>query len=223
MTLPVLIYSDVICPWCYVGKRRFEAGLAVARLTAAPAISWRPFELNPDMPASGIPRAEYRQRKFGAAKSAALDEQMIQTGRELGIAFDFVKQQRTPSTRLAHRLIWAAGQQSLAVQNALVDQLFAAYFEQGLDISQRSVLLALASSSGLELKAATAALDDEASLMAVLALEDWGVSAGIQGVPFFIVAGKYAMSGAQPAETWSRALPQILTEIAAEPPISPPA
>jgi predicted DsbA family dithiol-disulfide isomerase len=216
MPLPVLIYSDVICPWCYVGKRRFEAGVADAKLTEPPQISWRPFELNPEMPADGIPRADYRQRKFGAAKAALLDEQMLATGRETGIAFDFAKQQRTPSTRLAHRLIWAAGQQSVATQNALVDQLFAAYFEQGVDIGRRDTLLSLAQAAGLDRPSAAAALDEDTSLSAVLALEEWGVSAGIQGVPFFIIAGKYALSGAQPAETWRRTLPQITGEIVAE-------
>jgi predicted DsbA family dithiol-disulfide isomerase len=215
MPLPVLIYSDVICPWCYVGKRRFEAGLVSANLAEPPQIAWRPFELNPDMPADGIPRAAYRQRKFGAAKAALLDEQMLATGRETGINFDFAKQQRTPSTRLAHRLIWAAGQQGAPEQNALVNHLFAAYFEQGIDIGQRDALLSLAEAAGLDRPTATAALDDDHSLSAVLALEEWGVSAGIQGVPFFIIAGTYALSGAQPAETWSRALPQITGEIAA--------
>lgn len=213
--LPVLIYSDVICPWCYVGKRRFEAGLAGAGIPATPTVSWRPFELNPDMPAEGIARADYRARKFGAAKSAQLDAQMIETGAELGIAFDFVSQVRTPSTRLAHRLIWGAGQQGVAAQNALVDRLFAGYFEQGLDIGRRDVLEAMAKDAGLDAKTTKAALDQETSLSAVLALEEWGVNAGIQGVPFFILAGKYAISGAQPAEMWVRSLPEIVAAAAA--------
>jgi predicted DsbA family dithiol-disulfide isomerase len=219
MTLPVLIYSDVICPWCYVGKRRFEAGLAAA--PAAPAvdlaITWRPFELNPAMPAEGIARSEYRRAKFGAAKAAALDEQMLTTGREVGIAFDFAKQSRTPNTRLAHRLIWAAGEQGASghgAQAALVDQLFAGYFEHGLDIGRRDVLQALGRDAGLAAETMATALDDDGSLTAVLELEAWGVNAGIQGVPFFILAGKYAISGAQPVETWVRALPQIMAEAA---------
>jgi predicted DsbA family dithiol-disulfide isomerase len=214
--LPVLIYSDVICPWCYVGKRRFEAGLARADIPATPTVSWRPFELNPDMPPEGIARADYRARKFGAAKSAQLDAQMIETGVELGIAFDFVSQVRTPSTRLAHRLIWGAGQQGDGrqneAQNALVDRLFAGYFEQGLDIGRRDVLEAMAKDAGLDAKATKSALDDATSLSAVIALEEWGVNAGIQGVPFFILAGKFAISGAQPAEMWTLALPEIVAE-----------
>jgi predicted DsbA family dithiol-disulfide isomerase len=212
--LPVLIYSDVICPWCYVGKRRFEAGLAGADLASPTRVSWRPFELNPDMPAEGIARADYRERKFGAVKSAQLDAQMLETGREVGIAFDFDRQTRTPSTRLAHRLIWGAGQHSVEAQNALVDRLFAGYFEQGLDIGRRDVLAALAQDAGLDAKSTNAALDAEASLSAVLALEAWGVNAGIQGVPFFILAEKFAISGAQPADMWVRALPDIVAQAA---------
>jgi predicted DsbA family dithiol-disulfide isomerase len=212
--LPVLIYSDVICPWCYVGKRRFEAGLAGADLATSTAVSWRPFELNLDMPPEGIARADYRARKFGAAKSAQLDAQMMETGAELGIKFDFVKQARTPSTRLAHRLIWGAGQQGVAAQNALVDRLFAGYFEQGQDIGRREVLETMAKDAGLDAKTTKVALDEETSLSAVIALEEWGVNAGIQGVPFFILAGKYAISGAQPADMWVRSLPEIVAEVA---------
>jgi predicted DsbA family dithiol-disulfide isomerase len=221
MSLPVSIYSDVICPWCYVGKRRFESGVALAAPAADPlTVTWWPFELNPAMPPEGMARADYRAAKFGAAKSAALDVQMIETGRQLGISFDFVKQTRTPSTRLAHRLIWGAGQtdrmagQAGGTQNALVDRLFAAYFEQGADIGRSGVLLDLAKSSGMDAALARKALEDPVSLDAVLALEREGVDAGIQGVPFFILADKYAISGAQPPEMWKDALPKIQAESA---------
>ena len=106
--LPVTIYSDVICPWCYVGKRRFEAALTAPGMPQDLAISWRPFELNPDMPEGGMERSAYRLAKFGPDKSAQLDIQMAETGRECGITFAFDKMKRTPNTRLAHRLIWQA-------------------------------------------------------------------------------------------------------------------
>src|SRR5262245_49837785 len=102
--LPIVIYSDVICPWCYVGKRRLEAALSSPGMPAAVELSWRPFELNPDMPAEGMERSAYRARKFGAARSAELDAAMAETGREVGIGFAFERMQRTPNTRLAHRL-----------------------------------------------------------------------------------------------------------------------
>ena len=93
--LAVTIYSDVICPWCYVGKRRFEAALIAPGMPKNLAISWRPFELNPDMPVEGMERSAYRARKFGADKSRELDRELAETGRELGIAFAFDKMART--------------------------------------------------------------------------------------------------------------------------------
>ena len=176
------------------------------------AITWRPFELNPDMPAEGIERSVYRARKFGPEKTQALDLQMAETGREVGINFAFDKMKRTPNTRLAHRLIWQAGQDGLDAQNAIVDRLFTAYFEESADIGQQDVLESLAKEAALDLKRARAALSDEASLEAVLNLEDEGIQMGIRGVPFFLVINKYAISGAQPPELWLDALPKIAAE-----------
>jgi predicted DsbA family dithiol-disulfide isomerase len=211
--ISVTIYSDVICPWCYIGKRRFEAALTAPGMPQRLDVAWRPFELNPDMPADGMDRAAYRARKFGAEKSRQLDAQMAETGREAGIDFAFDKMLRTPNTRLAHQLIWQAGRQGRSLQNALVNRLFAAYFEEGLDIGRPDVLISLGREAGLGEPEAKSALDGEASLEAVLDLEDAGIRMGIRGVPFFVLAGKYAISGAQPAELWQDALPRIAAEL----------
>ncbi len=210
--LPVTIYSDVICPWCYVGKRRFEKALAGPGMPSRVAVTWRPFELNPDMPEGGLERTAYRARKFGPEKSRQLDLQMAETGREVGIDFAFDKMQRTPNTRLAHRLIWASEAQGLEAQNSLVNQLFAGYFEEGLDIGQKDVLLGIAKAAGLDAAKSRAALEDDGSLDAVLDLEDTGINMGIRGVPFFLLINKYAISGAQPPELWQDALPKIVAE-----------
>lgn len=212
--LPVTIYSDVICPWCYVGKRRFEKALAAPGMPQYMSITWRPFELNPDMPEGGMERSAYRARKFGPEKSRQLDVQMAETGREAGIAFAFEKMKRTPNTRLAHRLIWHAEREGLVAQNALVDQLFASYFETGADIGSKDVLLDIAKAAGLDAAASRAAMEDDRSLEAVLDLEDAGINMGIRGVPFFLLVGKYAISGAQPPELWIDALPKIAAEAA---------
>ena len=212
--LAVTIYSDVICPWCYVGKRRFETALKTPDMPQNLAISWRPFELNPDMPVEGMERSAYRARKFGAEKSRELDRQMSDTGRELGIEFAFDKMVRTPNTRLAHRLIWQAGQQSPATQNDLVNRLFTAYFEGGQDIGNYDVLVSLAKAAGLDAEATLSALGSDVSLEAVLDLEDQGINMGIRGVPFFLLINKYAISGAQPPELWVDALPKIAAEAA---------
>lgn len=214
--LSIMVYSDVICPWCYVGKRRLEAALAEPDAAAAApniSFSWRPFELNPDMPAEGMERESYRARKFGEARSAELDRKMAEIGRELGIAFAFDKMRRTPNTRLAHRLIWEAGRQGR--QDAVVERLFHGYFEEGLDIGGPDVLRGLAAESGLHAESVAAALTDRDSLDAVTQLEQQGYRMGIQGVPFFILLEKYQVSGAQPPEFWRDALPRLAAEASA--------
>ena len=213
--LAITVYSDVICPWCYVGKRRLEAALASPGMPEKIAFTWRPFELNPDMPVEGIERKAYRASKFGEVRSAQLDVQMTSTGRELGIDFAFERMQRTPNTRLAHRLIWAADRQGR--QDALVERLFHGYFEEGLDIGRIDVLERVAAEAGLEADSVAQALMAPESLKAVTKLEQQGYGLGIQGVPFFILLAKYGVSGAQPPEFWREALPKIAAEAAGAP------
>jgi predicted DsbA family dithiol-disulfide isomerase len=208
--LPIIVYSDVICPWCYVGKRRLETALSGPGMPPAVELAWRPFELNPDMPAEGIERRVYRARKFGEARSAELDAAMAETGREVGIAFAFPRMQRTPNTRLAHRLIWEAGRQG--AQGATVNRLFRAYFEEGLDIGSTAVLESLAAEAGLEAEGVKTALTGAESLQAVGELEQQGYAMGIQGVPFFILLAKYGISGAQPPQFWRETLPKVAAE-----------
>jgi predicted DsbA family dithiol-disulfide isomerase len=213
----VTIYSDVICPWCYIGKRRFEQALDSPGMPQRVAVSWRPFELNPDMPPEGMERADYRARKFGAEKARLLDRQMADNGREVGIEFAFDLMTRTPSTRLAHRLIWLAGAQGLTAQNAVINRLFEGYFEQGLDIGNQDVLLEVADDAGLDMASVRPGLQSDSSLDAVLDLEDEGLRMGIRGVPFFLLINKYAISGAQPPALWLDALPKIAAEAARAP------
>ena len=136
------IYSDVVCPWCYVGKRRLER--ALSQLPAVPVqITWRPFELNPTMPKQGIDRTAYLEAKFGSVDTfRRLEQQVLSAGASEDIRFAFDKIGRTPNTFLAHRLIWYAGQQGR--QDAIVEALFRGYFEQGADIGSPSLLAELA-------------------------------------------------------------------------------
>jgi predicted DsbA family dithiol-disulfide isomerase len=210
--LSITVFSDVICPWCYIGKRRLEAAMLEPGLAAPVHLSWHPFELNPDMPAEGIERKIYRARKFGAAHSAQLDAHMLATGREVGIEFAFERMERTPNTRLAHRLIWEAGRQGR--QEAAVERLFHGYFEEGLDLGRREVLAGIAERAGLETGGVSRALAEPDSLEAVMSLEQEGYAMGIEGVPFFILSAKYAVAGAQPAEFWRQALPRLAVEAA---------
>src|SRR3954468_3441028 len=149
--MEIAVFSDVICPWCYVGKRRLERALDELGWRDRVAIEWLPFELNPDMPAGGMERAAYRARKFGAERSAALDEQMRGVGEEVGIRFAFERMARTPNTRRAHMLIAGASRQGAGpgAADGLVEALFDAYFQRGEDIGDEDVLAGIAQRAGL--------------------------------------------------------------------------
>jgi predicted DsbA family dithiol-disulfide isomerase len=203
--MDISIFSDVICPWCYVGKRRLERALGEAR-PGEVAIEWLPFELNPDMPPDGMPRAAYRAQKFGSERAAVLDAQMRAVGAEEGIRFAFDRQARTPNTRRAHMLIAHASAEGRGPE--VVEALFRAYFEDGRDIGEEAVLLDIAEAAGLDRDKARAALADDETRASVVAAERRAGELGISGVPFFIVDQAWAVSGAQPASAWVEALRQ---------------
>jgi predicted DsbA family dithiol-disulfide isomerase len=205
--LSISVVSDVICPWCYLGKRRLERALDGLGLRSETPVTWLPFELNPDMPVEGMARQAYRAAKFGTERSAALDQQMTALGLEEGIEFAFERQTRTPNTRRAHALIAAATETGLG--DAVVTALFRGYFEEGLDLGDPRVLADLASGAGMERTAALHAIDDEERHRDVRAFEAEASRLGITGVPFFVVNEAYAISGAQPAEVLMQAFSKI--------------
>jgi predicted DsbA family dithiol-disulfide isomerase len=114
MPLEISIFSDVICPWCYVGKRRLDRALDQLGLRERAAITWLPFQLNPDMPPEGMERARYRAQKFGAERAAMFDRRLTDLGAEEGIPFAFEKIERTPNTARAHMLMLQAAEQGKA-------------------------------------------------------------------------------------------------------------
>jgi predicted DsbA family dithiol-disulfide isomerase len=195
------VASDVICPWCYIGKRRLERALSLLKNELSPQIRWLPFQLNPGMPKEGVPRAEYRRAKFGSLeRSRQLDARVIAEGKSEGIDFAFDRIQRTPNTTEAHRLIALAEN-----QNAVVDALFRAYFEDATDIGDPAVLADIAGQCGVkgwpERAPDVSALEDEVRAM------------GISAVPTFIFDRKSGISGAYPAQT----LAQAIRDAAGEP------
>jgi predicted DsbA family dithiol-disulfide isomerase len=199
--LTIDVYSDVVCPWCYVGKRRLER--ALTQLPDAPTkVSWRPFQLNPTMPVEGKDRTSYLEAKFGSFDAfRRLEEQVIAAGVSEGIAFAFEKITTTPNTFLAHRLIWYAAQHGR--QDQVVNALFRGYFEQGADIGSCSVLRGLAESAGLDAAAFLAAQEGVAE---VKAEEAAGYRLGIRAVPYFVLSNRYGISGAQPVEVFVGAI-----------------
>ena len=190
------IVSDTICPWCYIGKRRFERALAQSGRNDV-AISWRPFQLNPDMPPEGMTRDDYVRAKFGGGdRPRQIYQAIAESGREAGIEFQFSRIRRTPNTVLSHRLIhWSAKQER---QEEVVGELFRAYFEDGLDIGNLEVLADCARRADLDAELAYAYLQSDEGRQEVVASDVYARRLGINGVPCFIVNRKYAVSGAQP-------------------------
>jgi predicted DsbA family dithiol-disulfide isomerase len=192
------IVSDVICPWCFIGKRRLEKALAL-RPELTTAVTWRPFQLNPDMPASGMERQAYLTMKFGSAAQAdRLYRNVAAAGASVDIPFDFARIRRTPNTRKAHALIREALAEG--VGDAMVERLFRAYFLEGHDLGDRATLDDLAADAGLEPSATQRALDDPAIEERVVAEDRGARRLGINAVPCFIFARQYAISGAQDPE-----------------------
>ena len=190
------IVSDTICPWCYIGKRRFERALDLSGRNDI-AISRRPFQLNPDMPPEGMTRDDYVRAKFGGGdRPRQIYQAIAESGREAGIEFQFSKIKRTPNTVLSHRLVyWSAKQER---QDEVVASLFKAYFEDGLDLGDLDILVECAARVGLDREDARKFLQSDDGRQEVVASDVYARRLGINGVPCFIVNRKYAVSGAQP-------------------------
>ena len=196
------IYSDTICPWCFIGKRRLEKALA-GHSGGGISIAWRPFELNPAMAAGGMAREEYLARKFGGPERARqVYAAIAEAGREEGIAFAFDRIRRTPNSFDSHRLIRYAA--SSGRQAEVVEALFRGYFLDGLDIGDRDVLAGIGASAGLAKVELDAYLATDADARETRADLAGARTLGIDAVPCFIVNARHAISGAQPPETFNR-------------------
>jgi len=199
-TFRIDIYSDVVCPWCYIGKRRLERALGQMKGVVQVQVHWRPFQLNPTMPTEGIDRTTYLEAKFGGREAfRQLEEQVLAVGASERIHFAFDKMRRTPNTFAAHRLIWYAQREQ--GQGAIVESLFRGYFEEGADIGSLPVLVDLAARSGLTAEAVERLLRGDEGTEEVKAEEAAGRRLGIRGVPYFVLDETYGISGAQPADT----------------------
>jgi predicted DsbA family dithiol-disulfide isomerase len=205
------IVSDAICPWCYIGKRRLERALASEGAEEIVA-GWRPFQLNPDMPAEGMDRKEYLRLKFGSDTGGERYKHVIAAGLEEGIPFDFAAMKRTPNTIAAHRLIRRA--EADGTQDATVEALFVAYFTRGADIGDLDVLADVAASVGADRAAMRAYLESGEGEAEIRAEDKFAREVGIQGVPCFVIERKYAISGAQPPEAFAEVFARVRAEAA---------
>jgi len=203
LAFEIEVVSDVICPWCWVGKRRLEKAITLLGTDAKVTVTWRPFQLNPSMPKAGIDRNEYRRAKFGSLeRSKELDARLTAVGMTEGIEFHLDRIKRTPNTLDAHRLIWLA--QKHGKQDAVVEALFKAYFVDGVDVGERKNLVDIAVSAGIEKALVEKMLTTDEGLREVVAEEKRFKAMGIDGVPGFVVNGQFLFSGA--------AEPQVMVE-----------
>ena len=192
------IYSDTICPWCYIGKRRLERALA-ERPQSELTLTWRAFQLNPDMPAEGMERQTYLQLKFGGPDNARqVYDRVREAGRQEAIPFAFDAIARTPNTVDSHRLIRFAQRHGLA--DDVVQLLFDGYFSNGDDIGDRDLLVETGVFVGLDAASLRAYLESDEGVEEIRAEDARAREIGIQGVPTFIFNDHYVLSGAHPPE-----------------------
>jgi predicted DsbA family dithiol-disulfide isomerase len=202
------VVSDTVCPWCFIGKRRLARALEM-RPEIAFDVQWRPYQLDPNIPREGVDRASYMKAKFGdGPRVAAMSESLKAEGLREGISFAFEKIDRRPNTIDSHRLIrWAA---NAGIQDAVVERLFAAYFLEGRDIGDPGVLEFLAADAGMDSIEVASLLAEDADRAAVEREAKLAGEMGITGVPTFIFASKYVISGAREAEVLVQVIDKAL-------------
>jgi predicted DsbA family dithiol-disulfide isomerase len=201
------IYSDTVCPWCFLAKRHFELALA-QRPYLEPRVAWRPFELNPDMPWEGVERAAYLTAKVGGPdRIAAQEEALMQQGEAIGVRFRFDLIKRMPNSRRSHLLIAHAAR--FGLQARVKDRVMQAYFEDGSDIGELDELVRLGVAAGLGEREARAALVLREGQDGVVAAERHAGTLGITSVPTYIFDGQYTLAGAQEPSNMVRILDQV--------------
>ena len=205
------LVSDIVCPWCYIGKRKLEtalAELAKRETVVTVAVRWHPFQLNPDIPSDGIPRPKYLESKFGGkARASEIYARVKAVGAQVGIAFDFDRIERQPNTLDAHRLIaWTQKRSDTAMRDELVERMFRAYFVEGRYVGARDELARIAGEAGFDFGETAAMLASDEERGEVLAQDREAREVGIGGVPFFIFNGRTAVSGAHDPETLLQAV-----------------
>ena len=204
------IVSDVVCPWCYLGKARLELAIAEIQDTVGIDINWRPYRLNPDYPPEGVDQKAMLEQKLGGADRVAQAHEMLTgLGREVGINFDFEAIKIGPNTLDAHRLIHWAGIEDRQKQDRVVNALFKANFEEGRNVGDHAVLLDVAEKAGLDRATTAALLSSDADRETILAEIEAAQKIGVNGVPFFIFDQQYAVSGAQTPDVLAEALRDI--------------
>ncbi|MBO9194448.1 DsbA family oxidoreductase [Rhizobium sp. 16-449-1b] len=204
------VVSDVVCPWCYLGKARLELAIAEVQDEVGVDVNWRPYRLNPDYPPEGVDQKAALEKKLGGAERVAEGHKMLtELGREVGINFNFDAIKIGPNTLDAHRLIHWAMIEDRDKADRVVDGLFKANFEEGLNVGDHAVLLDIAEKSGLDRAVTASLLTSDADKALVVEEIESAQKMGVNGVPFFIFDQQYAVSGAQTPDVIAGALRDI--------------
>ena len=207
--MKIEVVSDVICPWCFLGKRRLDKALALVSEVSAEVI-WRPFFLDPSIPAEGLSREKYMKDKFGNRDLKAMHKPLEDAGAKDGVPYQFEKITRTPNTLDAHRLIrWA---KQTGKQEAVVEALFLAYWRDGKDVGDHKVLVEAAAAVGMDGKEIAVLLSQDTDKREVMEEVQKSYQLGVQGVPTFIIDNKYGVSGAQEAEALAATIRQAASK-----------
>ena len=201
------IFSDPVCPWCYIGKANLDRALE-AHPDHPFQIEWHPFQLNPDMPREGVDKRTYLAGKFGEAQLTQVHLRLKEMSRAAGAEIDPDTPKRIPNTLDAHRLIHWAGLEGR--QNAAVAGLFRAYWREGRDIGNTGVLADIAASAGMDRALVARLLDSDADADDIRARDEDARRKGVNSVPTFLIAQQYVVSGAQPPEVWGNVIRELV-------------
>ncbi len=210
-TIKIDVISDVVCPWCYIGKRRLEKALNKLDSEYTFEVTYHPFELNPSIPESGVNQKQYLSQKFGGEERyEKITAHVTQVAAEEGITFNFHKQAVSPNTRTAHRIIQLA--KHVDKQAEVKEAFMKAFFTDGVDLTKMDNLIAIAQQAGLEGEIVAQLISGKQGVAEVIQAEKEIQQLGITGVPFYIINNKYGLSGAQPPEAFIEVIQKAALE-----------
>lgn len=207
MMIRLDIFSDPVCPWCYIGKANLDRALE-ARADHPFRIEWHPFQLNPDMPAEGVDKHDYLAAKFGEDRLVQMHLRLKEASRAAGAEIDPDTPRRMPNTLNAHRLIHWAGLEGR--QTAVVSAIMRAYWREGRDIGNAAVLADVAAAAGMDRAVTARLLASDADADDIRARDSDARAKGVSAVPTFLIAQQYVVSGAQPPEVWARVIEELV-------------
>lgn len=209
------VISDMVCPWCYLGKARLELAIAEVQDRVSVDVTYRPYQLNPDMPQEGVDHKTWLIEKLGQERMEQSHAMLADLGAAVGIKYDFDAIKISPNTLDAHRLALWAHSESPAHQERVMSLLFRAYFEQGRNIGDHETLAQIGEEAGLNKDLISRLLASDADKDTIKSEIDAAAQMGVSGVPFFIIDQKYAISGAQEKDLFVEALLDVAKEKAA--------